>query len=126
MKHRIFTALLASLIALSPMSANAQESKIENWNPKQETICLSETRSNKLAYGYISNIYPSDDSSNPVDELECQVLMEDGSFEEYLAYSYGDDWIIGDTVLLIINDKGTPDVADDIVRDVIYISPISN
>lgn len=131
MKHRIFTALLASLIALSPMSANAStnvnansEIEIQNTEAEQETEYLSATRSNKLYYGYISNMYPTEDNPDLM-ELECRVLI-DGQFEEYIAYSFAEDWEVNDTILLIINDRGTESRIDDIVRDVIYISPIAD
>lgn len=129
MKNRIFTALLASLLALSPMSANAStnaktETENQNTEAAQETEYLSATRSNHLYYGYISNMYPTEDNPD-LTELECQVLVN-GSFEEYLAYSWAEDWEVNDTVLLVINDRGTENRIDDIVRDVIYISPIAD
>lgn len=126
MKHRIFTALLASLIALSPLSANAQESKFENWNPKQETEILAKKNNSRTYYGYISAIYDATDNPDVL-ELEIQAyITDDGSpyYEEYLAYSYGDDWEINDNVLLIVNTNGTVgNKSDDIVRDVIYVNP---
>lgn len=131
MKNRIFTAILASILAFSPMSANASTStnansktEIGNQSAAQETEYLSATRSNKLYYGYISNMYPTEDNPDLM-ELECQVLIN-GQFEEYLAYSWAEDWEVNDTVLLIINDRGTENRIDDIVRDVIYISPIAD
>ena len=129
MKNRIFTAILASLIALSPLSVNAStnansETEIGNQSAAQETEYLSATRSNKLYYGYISNMYPTTDNPDLM-ELECQVLI-DGQFEEYIAYSFAEDWEVNDTILIIINDRGTESRIDDIVRDVIYISPIAD
>lgn len=129
MKKRIVSTILASLLALSPMSANAStnansKTEIENQSAAQETEYLSATRSNHLYYGYISNMYPTEDNPD-LTELECQVYI-DGEFEEYIAYSFAEDWEVNDTILIIVNDRGTESRIDDIVRDVIYISPIAD
>ena len=74
-----------------------------------------------LAYHNSKHLYPLTTTVENVDYSEDLVAVKDSTGHMWV-FSGVEDWQIGDTCSMIMNDNNTPEIFDDIIEDVKYSS----